>query len=150
MAICLTGLTFLSSCQDDPIVPKTKTELLCSKSWKLSGLSVNPGIDIGGVVITDFLTQIESCTKDDIYIYVNDGRGTIDEGATKCSPTDPQSSSFTWVFSADESKLTENNTDTYDILQLDESILKTSIIYDGSEIGGVAGIKYKLTSTYSH
>lgn len=146
----LVGPVVISSCADEPIKPKTKTELLCSAPWKLSSLMVNPGIDIGGVVVTDFLTQLEPCDVDDLNIYKVDGKGISDEGPTKCIASSPQTTSFTWVFSPDETKITENNTDTYDVLQLDENAFKISIIVDGADIGGVDGLKYKLTSGYKH
>lgn len=144
------GVSTFSSCTDEPIKPKTKTELLCAASWKLSGLTVSPGIDIGGVLITDFLTQLDPCDLDDLYIYKSDGKGIVDEGSTKCNPADPQTASFTWVFNPDETKITEDNSDTYDVVQLDETVYKTSIIMDGAEIGGISGVKYKLSSTYKH
>lgn len=150
LTIGLSGPIVISSCSDEPIKPKTKTELLCSAPWKVSSLTVNPGIDVGGVVVTDFLTQLEPCSVDDTETYKVDGKGISDEGPTKCSVSDPQTTSFTWVFSPDETKITEDNTDTYDILQLDESAFKASIIVDGAEIGGVAGVKYKLTAGYKH
>ncbi len=146
----IIGLATLSSCSEEPITPKTKTELLTSSGWKLKEFTVNPGIDIGGVIITDFLTQFDPCDLDDVNIYKTGGQGIIDEGPTKCDPSDPQTTTFTWVFNPDETKITEDNTDTYDIIQLDETTFKTSIIFDGSEIGGIAGLKYKLSATYKH
>jgi len=146
----ISGLTTMSSCTDEPIKPKTKTELLTASAWKIKEFTVNPGIDIGGVVITDFLTQLDPCDIDDLNIYKADGNGIIDEGPTKCNPSDPQTTTFKWVFNPDETKITEDNTDTYDIIQLDETTFKTTIIADGSEIGGIAGLKYKLSVTYKH
>jgi hypothetical protein len=67
----------------------------------------------------------------------------------KCDPLDLQTSTFTWTFNLDETKLIED-TDTYDIIQLDEKVLKLSIIIDGEDIGGIAGVKYVLTSTSKH
>ena len=143
-------MLFTSCTKEDPIKAKTKTELLCASSWKMYELTVNPGIDIGGIVVTDFFTQLEPCTQDDISIYKNNGTGLSDEGPTKCSATDPQSTTFTWTFNPSETQVTEDNTDTYDIVQLDEKILKTSQIVDGADIGGIAGIKYKLSGSFKH
>lgn len=143
-------MLFTSCTKEDPIKAKTKTELLCASSWKMYELTVNPGIDIAGIIVTDFFTQLEPCTKDDITLYKNNGSGLSDEGPTKCNATDPQSTTFTWTFNPSETQVTEDNTDTYDIVQLDEKTLKTSQIVDGADIGGIAGIKYKLSSSFKH
>ena len=67
----------------------------------------------------------------------------------KCDPLDLQTSTFTWTFNLDETKLIQD-TDTYDIIQLDEKNLKVSIIIDGADVGGVAGVKYVITLSYKH
>ena len=143
-------MLFTSCTKEDPIKAKTKTELLCASSWKIYELTVNPGIDIAGTVITDFFAQSEPCSQDDISIYKNNGTGLNDEGPTKCNATDPQSTTFTWTFNPSETQVTEDNTYSYDIVQLDEKILKTSQIVDGADIGGTSGIKYKLSASYKH
>ena len=143
-------MLFTSCTKEDPIKAQTKTELICASSWKMYELTVNPGIDIGGIVVTDFFTQLEPCTQDDISIYKNNGTGLSDEGPTKCISSDPQSTTFTWTFNPSETQVTEDNTDTYDIVQLDEKILKTTQIVDGEDIGGIAGIKYKLSGSFKH
>ena len=146
----LIGPFFLTSCKkEEPIKPKTKTELLCSSSWKVYEGTINPGINIGGVIITDFFSQFDPCDKDDLELYKSNGSGIYDDGPMKCDPLDPQTSTFTWTFNLDETKLIQD-TDTYDIIQLDEKILKVSMIVDGADIGGVAGVKYVFTLTYKH
>lgn len=49
---------------------------------------------------------IEDCSKDDTYTFKADKSLVFDEGATKCNDADPQSSTGTWAFSADETTLT--------------------------------------------
>jgi hypothetical protein len=147
----LSGPFFLTSCKkEEPIKPKTKTELLCSSPWKIYEQTINPGIKIvGGATITDVFAQLDPCDKDDLVLYKSNGTATLDEGPTKCDPLDLQTSTFTWTFNLDETKLIED-TDSYDIVQLDEKVLKASTIIDGADIGGIAGVKYVLTSTSKH
>jgi hypothetical protein len=147
----LSGPFFLTSCKkEDPIKPKTKTELLCSSPWKIYEQTINPGIKIvGGATITDVFAQLDPCDKDDLTLYKSNGSGIYDDGPMKCDPLDLQTSTFTWTFNLDETKLIED-TDSYDIVQLDEKVLKLSIIIDGEDIGGIAGVKYVLTSTSKH
>jgi len=128
---------------------KTKTDLITSAKWKTTAFTVNPGIDIGGSIITDFYTQMDDCDKDDTEKFEVGGLGSSDEGSTKCDPMDPQTVAFTWSFTSNETKLIQD-TDTYDIISLTESELIISQIVDGTDIGGTPGLKYKLTMTTKH
>ena len=44
---------------------------------------------------------VDDCTKDDCSKFNSDKSISFDEGATKCDPTDPQTSTGTWSLSAD-------------------------------------------------
>lgn len=44
---------------------------------------------------------VDNCTKDDCTKFNSDKTIAFDEGATKCDPTDPQTSTGTWSLSAD-------------------------------------------------
>ena len=152
LTLSFIAVLFISSCKDDtkePTPAKTKTENLCSAPWKATAATIDPAIDVGGTQVTDWYSQFEACMKDDLVKYESNKTGTYDEGATKCDPTDPQNTPFTWTFDLSETKLTEDG-DTYDIIQLDETTLKYSFVYDGADIGGTPGIKYKMTATFKH
>ena len=43
-------------------------------------------------------TTIKSCFKDNTYTFKSDSTGIADNGPTKCNPTDPQTTPFTWSF----------------------------------------------------
>jgi hypothetical protein len=152
--LIIAALAFLtiSSCKkdDEKTTPaKSKTELLTSKAWRATALTINPGINIGGTTITDFYAQLPSCTKDDTEKYNVGATGVYDEGATKCDPSDPQSFAFTWVFNPAETIITRDG-ESQNIIQLDETTFKISDVIDGAEIGGIPGVNYTITSTYSN
>ena len=116
---------------------KTKTELLTDGSWKVTAQSINPGVDLNGdgTLDTDLYAQfVEDCTKDNFSTFKSDGSFVDDEGATKCDPTDPQTTNGTWAFQNSESKIsitTGAGASAYtipaaDILTLDESTFKIS------------------------
>jgi hypothetical protein len=90
----------MTSCKKDKTpdapAPKTKTDLITTGTWKFSSATIS-GIDASG--------YLQACQKDNVYTFVAAGTGSIDEGATKCSGTDPQSSAFTWNFASSESIL---------------------------------------------
>ena len=76
---------------------KTKTQLLTQASWKFSGATVN-GADVSSL--------ISPCQKDNILTFsATGGTGTLDEGATKCNASDPQTTPFTWSFTNNEATL---------------------------------------------
>jgi major membrane immunogen (membrane-anchored lipoprotein) len=76
---------------------KTKTQLITQGSWKFSSATVNG---------TDVSSLIQTCQKDNTLTFsATGGTGTLDEGATKCSASDPQTTPFTWSFTNNESTL---------------------------------------------
>lgn len=95
----LAVLFLLPACQKDNNIPsssKTKTQLITQGTWKFSAATVN-GADASG--------YLQACQKDNIYTFVAAGTGTIDEGASKCNGSDPQTNPFTWNFANSESIL---------------------------------------------
>ncbi len=131
-----------ASCKKDSSEP-SNTEKICGKNWRVVALTVNPGITIGTVTVTDYLAQIPSCSKDDFSTFNTNGTYTDDEGASKCSPSDPQTTSGTWKFNSNETIVTLDNTDSYTILINDGSTLK----YTFSQVDATSGINYVYTAT---
>jgi hypothetical protein len=128
--LCISCI--MSSCKkdDDP----TKTDLLTSKDWKTTALTIDPAVDMNGdgTADTDMLSLYEDCQKDDLVRFGTDKTVTNDEGETKCDPDDPQTSSGgTWSFNSDETELTivgmewfgeDNQTVTFIISELTSHI----------------------------
>jgi hypothetical protein len=130
----------VSSCKkdDDP----SNTDKLTGKAWKITALKVDPAINSGGTMITDLYAQTADCDKNNTLTFNVDKTYIEDEGATKCNPLDPQTTSGTWAFNSDETVLTQDNTDSYTILQNDGNVLKLSF----TEVD--AGITYTYTATF--
>ena len=117
--LLLLAVLFIVGCskeedapQEDPCENKSNTELLSRVAWKVSSVTVDPPIDtiIGNIPlqISDitFLVLAEDCRADDELIFMSNGQGTADEGASKCDPTDPQTTDFFWSWGAGETTLT--------------------------------------------
>jgi hypothetical protein len=106
------------------IIPKTKTQLLTQKAWKITGLRIK--IDNGNWI--DQSAQMQSCFTDNLYTYSTTTEYNKDEGATKCNTTDPQNQLLGyWVFQNDETRLSIDNTiniGQYSIIILDENTLQ--------------------------
>ena len=96
-ALCCFLITF-SSCKKDKDDPK---DLLTSPScWKTVKTESR-------ATTTDAWTDdTETCSTDDCTKFNADGTATFDEGATKCDPSDPQTSSGSYVLSEDGKTIT--------------------------------------------
>ncbi len=117
-----------NSCKKDDD-EKTKTDMLTGKFWKFTSMNINPAIEFNGLEYSDLFGLMPNCSKDDQVKYNSDGTIIYDEGPSKCDEGDPQTETGTWVFSADETKITETfdgESFTYNVVELTDSSLKFS------------------------
>jgi hypothetical protein len=92
----ILSLFFLGCNKDDDNPPqKTKTELITQSTWKLS--------TVNAAGFGDVTAQIPACYKDNIYTFVSNGSGSVNESTTVCSPT--TAGPFTWGFLNNETTL---------------------------------------------
>ena len=83
---------------DDKDVTKERVQFITSSSWKYDTI----GIDNTGdgkpdaPVPSQFAPQ--KCDTDNTITFKSDSTGALDEGSTKCSSGDPQTTPFTWWF----------------------------------------------------
>ncbi len=152
LSLCLLTIV---GCKDADTEPAalTKTELITSSPWVLKAVTVEPGIDFLGTIVTDFYAQVyEDCDKDDFEKYNTNGTLVYDQGEIKCDPSTSQTEISSWRFNTDESKIIIDNDDelTFDIEDLSEVTMKYSQILNGEDIGGNPLLKYKFVWTYNH
>jgi hypothetical protein len=130
LLVLITSTFFIfSSCNkdDDPPVPKTKTQLLTQGTWKFKSASA------GG---TDYSSSLQACQKDNVYTFITGGNGTTDEGLLKCNPADNQTTSFTWIFTTNEtviqvsSAFFTNTSNNFDLISLTETEMIVSTYYN--------------------
>ena len=74
---------------------KSKTEMLTAKPWKMTGFTVNG---------QDYYTSYRDCDKDNLSIFKSDGK-YIHEYLVLCDSTQAPTSTGTWSFADDETKL---------------------------------------------
>jgi hypothetical protein len=149
--VLVVSFLAFQGCKDDEetatITPvaKTKTELISVSPWILSASTVNPGFDDGeGNLITDLFSMNEPCDNDDEIIFMADGTGSENEGATKCDPDGEQElGTFAWSFNATETEIRAFG-DTLGISELSETkmILTTILTEDG--------LSNTITVTFEH
>ena len=108
-------LSLFLSCNKEPD-SESKTALLTSKAWKFvkAESKVNNGIWV------DEAQFWSTCKKDDEILFKTDHSYVLSNGATKCSPSDPQIlDEATWKFLESETKIDMDGAITF-IEKLDE------------------------------
>lgn len=123
--------------------PVTKTSLI-SRTWLLTGLTVSPAI-FGQ---TNLLAGSSACELDDITVFTSAGTYTGEEGATKCSPSDPQVyERGNWRFLNNETQLEMRETGgTPNVLNISELTAARMVATFSENFGGV---NYTYTATYT-
>lgn len=111
--VCFLFLCAAFSCNktSDPIPTATKTDNISASSWTYENAGIdndrNGTIDVPLSSIAPSLVQ--SCKIDNMLTFKKDNTGTVDEGATRCNVTDPQTSAFNWNFADNETNLVVSN-----------------------------------------
>lgn len=126
---------------------KQRTQLLTSGNWKMTEMTVSPGISSGGTITTDWFSKLDTCSKDNFTTYYTNKEFVIDEGATKCNPNDPQTTTGTWVFNSNATVLSltqSGGNKTWNVVELTNSNLK--INYTASS----SGETYTYSTTFTH
>jgi len=123
--LLLCGLVLATACKKDGSSSADAEAILTTGKWQLTAVSVSAG-SFGDI---DVFSLLEVCITDNLYTFAANGTATIDEGATKCDPNDPQTVSGNWELLSNNTKLKGidpiTGTDAnFTILQLDNSTLK--------------------------
>ncbi len=98
-----------------------KSELLISGSWQLTAVIADE--DGNGSYETNRLASFPDCFRDNYYTFKSSGNLEVNEGPSKCDPTDPQTYSSNWQLTQNETHLVFG-ADEYVLEELTASILK--------------------------
>lgn len=110
-------------------LPVTRTFLLTSRNWRITGATGTSGSQT-----IDFYPNIPACQRDNFFRFNFNKTYIVDEGPTKCSASDPQTSTSTWDFASNETKLVLGpQSTTYDILQLTSTTLQIRIVVSSTQ-----------------
>ena len=129
------ALFFVACDKDDN--GANNTDNLTGSQWKITS-SVAKFTFNGVEQTVDVYAQLPACQKDNLVEFKTDGTFIADEGATKCSPNDPQEETGTWVFAQDETHIVVVSDDLNfdaEILELTDSRLRVK--YDTDLSGTV-------------
>ncbi|XZF15644.1 hypothetical protein ACTHGU_05870 [Chitinophagaceae bacterium MMS25-I14] len=150
LTVSALSLLMAVSCKknDSSSSASGKAAILTSGKWQMTAStsqSFNNGV--GGTVYDEY-AGMDSCEKDDYYIFNSSNAIIIDAGATKCVTTEPQQyTTGQWSLTANDTKMIQSNpvlTIYWNIDQLDNNVLTMSN-YDTS--GSTVN---KSTQSYKH
>jgi hypothetical protein len=106
-AFLLIGLS-LFACKKKKDEAPDKTSLLVAQAWKLDAAGIDTNNDGTIDPVPGF--SVPSCTADNTFVFNSNGTGVIDEGATKCNTSAPQTSPFNWNFLTGETTINLQST----------------------------------------
>ncbi len=115
---------------------------LTSGKWQLTDAGV---VIPGSSTPIDVFSQVPTCLSDNFYTFGANGTLTVDEGASKCNPGDPQTTTGNWKLLDNNTKLqgvdvTGASNATTTVILLDNNTLKLqdTTTYSGATVTAIA------------
>jgi hypothetical protein len=138
LAVVAIGVVMFG-CKKDSTTTISKDDII--GKWMMTSMTVSPAMD----GVTDMFGTRDACEKDDLTIFNADGTVINDAGATKCSSSDPQSTSGgTWTISSDNKTLTiTNNGEAMSVTIV--SLTSSKFVGKMTEVDG--SVTYTITVT---
>jgi hypothetical protein len=143
ISLLLVLAAALGSCKKDTETIFTKTDLLAVKSWRVvaqSSTYSSSTINSGKATTSNRYAAKSSCERDNFFKFSSTGTLVLDEGETKCSPSDPQKQHGSWSFSGDQTRMSLNDPSqgipmgTFEVVSLSSS--KLELRYSNSYSSG--------------
>src|SRR4051812_24157217 len=95
--VVLCCISLLACSKSDNKKPADNVSLITSTKWVYSSAGLD--VDNNGTKDTDPPPGVlQSCDTDNTITFKSDNTGVMDEGATKCETSDPQTVAFNWSF----------------------------------------------------
>lgn len=111
----------LGCTKSEPLTP----EQLILGEWRFTHIYLDEeSVLTTGVPVNDDYPNSPPCAKDNYVVFRADSTGELNEGASTCEPTDPQTRPFRWRMYNNAKELIFRPGYRFDILQLDEKHLK--------------------------
>lgn len=138
--ISIVVFTLFSCKKENNSTDENSIAIITDAMWKLSS-SIAVSTYTGGSFETDLLDGLPVCKTDNLFQFNPNNTFTIDEGATKCSPSDPQvrANTGTWSVSNNIMTITDSSnpafgTLTAEIISISSSSFTLRYVTTGSGI----------------
>lgn len=146
VSLLLVTAAALGACKKDTETTLGKTDLLAVKSWRIvaqSSTYSSSNINDGKAITSNRYATKSNCERDNFFKFSSTGTLVLDEGETKCSPSDPQKQHGSWSFSSDQTRMTLKDPSqgipmgTFEVVSLTSSKLELRYSYSYSS-GGIS------------
>jgi hypothetical protein len=154
LTLLATALAFtfvFAGCKDDD-KNLSKKEIIVGGRWKVTAFTIDPAISFGGSNVTNLFAQelfYPTYLKDDVTLFTNDGKYSIEEGAQKPTPTSPAiKETGTWVLSSDEKSIqltsSTNEVNNLVIISISKNEIKgtTPLTFTGDPVTYTGTVTY--------
>jgi hypothetical protein len=149
LVLAVLGLASVGCSDDSDNATPNKTTLLTAKKWRITAQTTSTTV-AGSTITNDVYADMEPCERDNFAQFLANKVVTFDEGATRCDQADPQSTTGSWDFNSDQTKLNLSQPDLggaaypFDIVTLNESTL--ALRYTGTVQGFAVTLNITFTS----
>ena len=109
--------------KDDPSPAELLTAGTCWKITLLEGFDTANNLWVA--------VPIEDCDADNCFTFKTDQTFTVEEGAVKCDPDNPQTATGTWSLSDDGKKLSLSDSGTTDVGTIVE-LVNGKLVYEAA------------------
>jgi hypothetical protein len=150
LAALLTICTYCTCTKSKVNTTEELTKLLVAHNWHITQASVSPALysPILGNTTNDYFTYfVSTCIYDNQWRFFDNNTYQLDEGATRCNSTDPQTITRKWSFSLTFDAINTANLDgsqpiNYQLLMLTDYSLKIRRTIE------VSNNKYQIEEMY--
>lgn len=125
----------IAACSKSDSSSPSAASVLIAGKWQLTDVSI---LVPGSSLSVSIFDTIPPCVKDNFYTFASDSTVTVDEGATKCDASDPQTFSGNWSLLSNNTKLKTidpltGETTTVNVVTLNSSsvVLQDTATYMG-------------------
>lgn len=123
MLMLLVVATMIISCSKDDdnngggSTVSGNTSKLCNKNWRLTSFLIDN---------VEYIGFLDSCELDDFTRFNTNNTYVNDEGGLKCDPLAPQTQNGVWSWKANETQLSIDTSENYNVLVNSGTVLKLS------------------------
>lgn len=145
---CILLLTSCAKNGDAPATTtQTPTELLTSSKWYVTALTSSAPINYlgNGTLVTNLYAVSPSCSKDDSFLFQSGGALILNNEATKCSASDPQTQNLAWQFQNNQQEIIIDG-ELYVIVEL----TSTTFTVKDKVAQSTSGVSHFNTITFKH
>ena len=110
LLLSLATVFLLASCSK-PSDTKSREDMLRNGKWRVSGGTEKYKNINGHDTTVSILSMLQDCQKDNYMVFGQNYTGYANYGSNKCSPSEPDQTTFNWYLDDSKNNITFTNAD---------------------------------------